>query len=182
MFKNYFKTAWRNLTRNKIYAAINITGIAIGLAAFWLITLYVGDELSYDQSFTNANRICRVVQHATWEGGSMNTVPTSPPFATAFKNKFPEVEDAARIDLEGGGVIHYGDKTFKQDDICFSENALFKLFDDERKLFCSQTLYRVCYRSFYCPMRNCYPCNNYRADNCQYKNRNTQRNSVCIIL
>jgi putative ABC transport system permease protein len=129
MFRNYFKTAWRNLTRNKVYAFINIGGIAIGLAAFWLIGLYVGDEMSYDQSFANANRICRVVQHATWQGGNMNIVPTSPPFATAFKNKFPEVEDAARIDLEGGGVIHYGDKIFKQDDICFSENSLFKLFD-----------------------------------------------------
>jgi putative ABC transport system permease protein len=129
MFRNYFKTAWRNLTRNKVYAFINIGGIAIGLAAFWLIGLYVGDEMSYDQSFANANRICRVVQHATWQGGNMDIVPTSPPFATAFKNKFPEVEDAARIDLEGGGVIHYGDKIFKQDDICFSENSLFKLFD-----------------------------------------------------
>jgi putative ABC transport system permease protein len=41
MLKNYFKTAWRNLTRNKIYSTINIAGIAIGLAAFWLIALYV---------------------------------------------------------------------------------------------------------------------------------------------
>jgi len=46
MFKNYFKTAWRNLQRNKIYAAINISGIAVGLAACWLIFLYVSDELS----------------------------------------------------------------------------------------------------------------------------------------
>ena len=51
MIRNYFKTAWRNLQRNKIYAAINISGIAIGLAAFWLIALYVSDELSYDRSF-----------------------------------------------------------------------------------------------------------------------------------
>ncbi|HEY2726996.1 MAG TPA: ABC transporter permease, partial [Parafilimonas sp.] len=129
MFTNYFKTAWRNLNRNKVYAAINIAGIAIGLAAFWLIALYVGDELSYDRSFTNANRICRVVQHASWPGGSMNIVPTSAPFATAFKTTFPEVEDAARIDIEGGGVIKYGDKTLKQDDICFADNSLFKLFD-----------------------------------------------------
>ena len=129
MIKNYFKTAWRNLQRNKIYAAINISGIAIGLAAFWLIALYVTDELSYDHSFNNADRIYRVAQHATWHGGSMNIVPTSAPFATAFKNNFPEVEDAARIDLEGGGVIKYADKTFKQDDICFADNSLFHLFN-----------------------------------------------------
>jgi putative ABC transport system permease protein len=129
MYKNYFKTAWRNLGRNKIYAAINIGGIAVGLAACWLITLYVGDELSYDRSFANAQRVYRVVQHASWQGGSMNIVPTSAPFATAFKATFPEVEDAARIDIEGGAVIKYGNKTFKQDDICFADNSLFNLFD-----------------------------------------------------
>jgi len=129
MIKTYFKSAWRSLKFNKIYAAINISGIAIGLAAFWLIALYVADELSYDTSFTNADRICRIVQHASWENGNMNIVPTSPPFATAFKNDFPQVEDAVRIDIEGGGIIHYGEKTIKQDDICFSENSFFKLFD-----------------------------------------------------
>ena len=129
MIKNYFKTAWRNLQRNKLYPAINISGIAIGLAAFWMIALYVGDELSYDRSFTNADRIYRVVQHASWEGGSMNIVPTSAPFAPNLKSTFPEVEDVARIDLEGGGAIKYGDKTFKQNDICFADNSIFKLFD-----------------------------------------------------
>jgi putative ABC transport system permease protein len=129
MIKHYFQTAWRNLKLNKVYAAINIGGIAIGLAAFWLIALYVADELSYDTSFTNADRICRIVQHATWPGGNMNIVPTSAPFATAFKNDFPQVEDAARIDIEGGGIIHYDEKTIRQDDICFSENSFFKIFD-----------------------------------------------------
>ncbi len=127
MLKNYLVTSWRNLQRNKIYSAININGIAIGLAAFWLIALYVMDELSYDKSFTNSDRICRIVQHASWSGGSMNIVPTSPAFATAFKNTFPEVEDAARLDIEGGGVIKYGDKTFKQNDICVADNSFFKI-------------------------------------------------------
>src|SRR5665213_2661546 len=129
MIKTYFKSALRSLKFNKIYATINIGGIAIGLAAFWLIALYVADELSYDTSFTNADRICRIVQHASWENGNMNVVPTSPPFATAFKNDFPQVEDAARIDIEGGGIIHYGEKTIKQDDICVSGNSFFKIFD-----------------------------------------------------
>jgi putative ABC transport system permease protein len=60
MFKNYFKTALRNLQRNKIYSTINIAGMAVGMAAFWLIVLYVGDELSYDRSFKNADRICNM--------------------------------------------------------------------------------------------------------------------------
>lgn len=129
MIKNYFKTAWRSLQRNKLYTAINIFGIAIGLAAFWLIGLYVADELSYDKSFSNSDRLYRVVHHARWEGGQFNIVPTSAPFAQAFKSRFPEVEDAARIDIEGGGIIKYADKTIKQNDICFADNSIFHLFN-----------------------------------------------------
>lgn len=129
MIRNYFKTAWRNLQRNKLYSTINIAGIAIALTACWLIALYVADELSYDRSFSKAGRIYRIVQHANWNGGSMNIVPTSAPFATALKANFPEVEDAVRIDVEGGGVIKYADKILKQDDICIADQSFFKVFD-----------------------------------------------------
>ena len=128
MIKNYFKTAWRNLYRNKVYAIINIAGIAIGLAAFWLIALYVADEFSYDRSFANSDRIYRVAQHASWDAGKMNIALTSGPIAPGLKNAFPEIEDATRIDAEGGGVIKFGNKTFKQNDICFADNSLFKIF------------------------------------------------------
>lgn len=129
MIYNYFKTAWRNLKRNRLYAAINIFGMAIGIAAFWMIALYVSDEFSYDKSFANSDRLYRVVQHASWEGGQLNIVPTSAPFAPAIKSEFPEVEETTRIDIEGGGVIKYGNKAFKQDDICSADNSLFRLFN-----------------------------------------------------
>ena len=129
MFKNYLKTAWRNLKRNKIYAFINIAGIAIGLAAFWLIALYVGDELSYDTSFTNAGRIYRIAQHATWEGGTID-FPLNPPLlGPLVAEKFPEVEQSVRIDAEGGGVIKFNNNTIKQNDILFADNNFFKVFD-----------------------------------------------------
>jgi putative ABC transport system permease protein len=60
MLKNYFKTAFRNLLRNKFYSLINIVGLAIGLATCFLIILYVLDELSYDKYNVNASRIYRV--------------------------------------------------------------------------------------------------------------------------
>ena len=129
MFKNYLKTAWRNLTRNKVYAFINIGGIAIGLAAFWLIALYVGDELSYDRSFKNADRIYRITQHANWEGGSMD-LPLNPPLlGPSLAERFPEVEQSVRIDAEGGGVIKFNNKVIKQGDIFFADNSFFKVFD-----------------------------------------------------
>lgn len=128
MLQNYFRTAWRNLTRNKVYSFINIAGITIGLTAFWLIALYVGDELSYDRSFTNADRIYRIAQHASWEGGSMNLALNPPPLASAIAEKFPEVEQVVRMDAEGGGVIKYNKEAFKQNDILFADNNFFKIF------------------------------------------------------
>ena len=128
MFKNYFKTAVRNLRRYKAYAGINIFALSLGLAACWMIILYITDELSYDRFNANASRIVRVVQHASWDGGKLNVALTSPPFAPALKAAFPEIENAVRIDPEGGGIITYKEKKIKADDIIFADNSLFKIF------------------------------------------------------
>lgn len=128
MFRNYIKTAWRNITRQKIYSTINIVGLSLGLAAFWLIMLYISDEWSYDKYNVNADRIVRVTQHARWNNNNVHLANTSPPFAAALKNRFPEIEDAARINTEGGGIITYSDKKIKQEDIFFADEALLKIF------------------------------------------------------
>ena len=64
MFKNYFKTALRNLTRNKIYSFINITGLSLGLACSMLIILYVKDEVSYDRFHKEVNQIYRITSQS----------------------------------------------------------------------------------------------------------------------
>ena len=128
MVITYFKTAIRNLVRNKAYAAINIAGIAIGLTAFWMIALYVADEFSYDRFHTNADRIYRVAQHASWEGGNISQASTSAPFAASLKQTYPEIQEATRILYEGGGVISYNDKHIKADDILFADDNIFKVF------------------------------------------------------
>lgn len=128
MFRNYIKTAWRNITRQKMYAAINIAGLSLGLAAFWLIMLYISDEWSYDKYNVNADRIVRVTQHARWNSNNVHLANTSPPFAAALKNRFPEIEGAARINPEGGGIITYNEKKIKQEDIFFADEGLLKIF------------------------------------------------------
>lgn len=128
MLKNYFKTAFRNLVLHKSYAAINIFGLAFGLAACWLIVLYVADELSYDRYHTNADRICRVVQHARWNGNDLHEAPTSGPFASALKAAFPEIQEAVRIVPEGDGVITFGDKKIHKGDIFFADKGVFDVF------------------------------------------------------
>src|SRR6185312_220512 len=62
MFKNYFKTAFRNLSRNKIYSFINIAGLSLGLACAMLIMLYVKDEVSFDRFHKNAKNIYRIAK------------------------------------------------------------------------------------------------------------------------
>jgi len=128
MLKNYIKIAWRTLFKNKVFSLVNIIGLAIGLAACWFIALYVGDEFSYDRYHEKADRIVRVVQHTRWDGNDIHEAPTSPPFAPALKAAFPEIEDAVRVDLEGGGVIQVGDKKIKQDDIIIADKGLTGMF------------------------------------------------------
>jgi len=128
MLKNYFKIAWRNLQKHKAFSFINIFGLAVGIAAFWLITLYVTDEWSYDRYNTKADRIFRVVQHGQWNGGKFDLAVTSPPYAPTLKAEFPQVVDACRIDPEGGSKIIYGDKVINEGSILFTDNSIFNIF------------------------------------------------------
>ena len=128
MLSNYFKIALRNLLRSKIYSVINISGMAIGLAAFWLIALYVADEMSFDRHHENAGRIYRVAQHARWDGGDMHIAATSAPFASALRSEYPEIELATRILIEGDGIITYKNKSIKADDIFFADANVFDVF------------------------------------------------------
>ena len=76
MLKNYLKTAFRNLSKNKFYTSINIIGLAVGLATCFLIILYVLDELSYDKYNVNAKRIYRVNNEIKF-GGNYFDLPCS---------------------------------------------------------------------------------------------------------
>jgi len=147
MFGNYIRIAWRNLIRNKMYASITIGGITIGLAAFWLIALYVADEFSYDRFHKNADRIYRVAQHTRWEGGNISQASTSAPFAGALKKEYAEIEEATRILVEGDGIISFNEKALQVGDIIFADSNFFRVFshpflygDPETALMAPQTI------------------------------------------
>ena len=128
MLKNYFTVAFRNLKRNKVFSFINIGGLALGLATCWMITLYVANELSYDNWNKNADRIYRVAQHADWPGGHFNLAVTPPPMAAALKNDYPEIEQTVRFNVEGGGTITYEQQRLQVGDILFADSSVFKVF------------------------------------------------------
>ncbi len=128
MLHNNLRSAYRNLKRHKIYTFINVFGLAVSLAACWLIFLYVKEELSYDRFNLKADRIVRVAQHASWDGGNMNIALTSAPFAETLKQKFPQIEDAVRVDPEGGDLIAHGNSIIKVNDIISADSGFFNIF------------------------------------------------------
>src|ERR1700733_13781504 len=97
MLKSYLRVAWRNLQKNKVYSVINIAGLAIGLSIFWLMALYIADELSYDRASVNSDRIYRVTHSGAWSGGSFKLAVTPALFGPALQKDYPEIEAAARI-------------------------------------------------------------------------------------
>jgi hypothetical protein len=68
MLKNYFKTAWRNLIKNKFSSFINIGGLAIGMCVAILIGLWIADEVSFEKYHKNYDRIAQVMQHQNFNG------------------------------------------------------------------------------------------------------------------
>lgn len=128
MFKNYFKTAWRNIKKNKLFSFINILGLALGIATCFIIMLYVQGELSYDGFNKKADNIARVVFHANLNGGKIDESVVMPPVAHAIKNDFPEVQDAVRILSFGTPKIIYKDKSFKDDQFAMVDPNIFSVF------------------------------------------------------
>src|SRR3982751_263827 len=101
MFKNYFKVALRNLWKNKAYSAINIVGLAAGLAVCLLIVLYVVNELSYDKYNKNASNIYRVDADLVFNGTRFNSAVTPEPLAAALKKDYPQIKQVARVSYQG---------------------------------------------------------------------------------
>jgi putative ABC transport system permease protein len=104
MFKNYFKIAYRQLRKQKMYAAIKIGGFAFSIAACLLIALYIRNELSYDKSYPDANRIFRVLIYYTENGAVGKGTEWPAPLAKTLKANFPQVELSGRLLPVSGGV------------------------------------------------------------------------------
>src|SRR6187431_1725986 len=97
MIKNYFKIAWRNLMKNKVFSFINVFGLSIGLTCCMLIALYLHKELSYDSHHKNANSIYQLGTNFVKEGKEDRTANTPAPMAKAMQMEFPEIEKTTRL-------------------------------------------------------------------------------------
>ncbi|CAM3458727.1 ABC transporter permease [Zobellia roscoffensis] len=116
MLKNYFKIAWRNLLKNKGYSAINIGGLALGMAVTLIIGLWVNDELSYNDYFKKNERIAQVVQSQTFNGetGTNNAVPR--PLEMAFRDKHNDkFKHIVMSSWNNSVYLNYGEKSLSKD-------------------------------------------------------------------
>jgi putative ABC transport system permease protein len=111
MLKNYFKVAWRNLLKSKLYSFINITGLATGMAVAMLIGLWIFDELSYDKKHTeNYDRIGKVWQFVNFGNGiaSYDVIPI--PLARDMRTNYPDYQYISLASQPLSQVLSVGDK------------------------------------------------------------------------
>ena len=124
MFKNFFKIAWRNLVKSKGYSAINIGGLAVGMAVAILIGLWVYDELSYDKYHGNYDRLAQVMQHASFNGetGTQTANPAlmGPEIRAKYGSDFKYVVQAS---WQGGHLLSRGKRNFTKKGIFFEADA-----------------------------------------------------------
>jgi len=141
MFQNYFKTAWRNILRNKVYATINISGLAVGIAACLLIFVVVQFELSYDTFQKNYEHIYRIVTTQNHSDGSIDRNPGIPcPAYEALKTDFPQIDKIVPVDISSGNQVTVlgadpdtdiatSKKFIEENNIVFTVPAYFDMFN-----------------------------------------------------
>jgi putative ABC transport system permease protein len=129
MIKNYLTIAWRNLRKNKIYSFINIIGLAIGLASFLLITLYIMDELSYDRYNEQANRIYRINSDIKLGGGELHMPVTSDMMGQLLIKDNPSIEKYTRIYASSGSKLIKKNKVFIiEEHVAHVDSTFFDVF------------------------------------------------------
>ena len=132
MFKNYLKVAFRTLNKNKVYALINILGLALGLTVTILVFMFVKDETSYEKHWNGYDRVYRTGIKADMMGQKMDAPVSPSPMANAFRTEFTDVETATRIQTRRQEVLirHEQTKVYIKHAV-FADSAFFKIFDYE---------------------------------------------------
>jgi putative ABC transport system permease protein len=131
MLKNYITIALRNITRQKVYSFINVSGLAIGIAACILILLFVKDELSFDQYHEKSERIYRVSREWMNKDGetSLHLGHVAPPFGPLLENDFSGmIEYAVRFQSGYSPLVKANGKDIQEERFFFGDQNIFKVF------------------------------------------------------
>ncbi|MEM6648540.1 MAG: ABC transporter permease, partial [Bacteroidota bacterium] len=132
MLKNYWTIAWRSLRKRAGFAAINVLGLAVGLACCLLIGLYIADELSYDDFHEKGERIYRM-KH-TWS--ALDETPAPDDFAVwgsaapgpLLQDEFTAVEQVVRVSGQHRLLLQYGAHAFQEENYLYADSTFFDVF------------------------------------------------------
>jgi putative ABC transport system permease protein len=124
MFRNYLKTAWRNLSRSKMYSLINIAGLSIGMAVATLIGLWIYDEISFNRNFSHYDRIAQVIQNVTNNGEVQTWKEVPYPLAEELREHYGSDFKQVVLAASGGDhILAIGEKKFKDQGTYFEQGA-----------------------------------------------------------
>src|SRR5687767_14358716 len=124
MIKNYFKIAWRNLIKSKGYSAINIGGLAVGMAVALLIGLWIYDELSFNKYHKNYDRIAQVMIKGNFNGQRFAGVSLPRPLEFELRNKYASpFKNIVMSRWNEGHILSVGDKKISQTGLFMQEGA-----------------------------------------------------------
>ena len=143
MFENYLKIAWRNITKNKVFSAINVIGLSIGLSCVILLNLFIKNEMTYDSFHKNIDRMYRVYISINNKDGSLdwNLHGMTRPNAPAMKEYFSEIQYITRFENRDFSV-KYNEKIFNESislvDAPFFEMFTFPLISGDPKTALAQ--------------------------------------------
>ena len=127
MIRNYIKIALRHLQKHKLYAFINVAGLAVGIAGCLLIGIYIFHELSYDRFHGNADRIVRVSWEYNFGDAENKTAMTGTRVGPEFSRRFPETEAYVRL-LKYPRVLKVEDRMFEEKNFLYADSAFFGMF------------------------------------------------------
>jgi putative ABC transport system permease protein len=133
MLENYFKIAWRNLIKKTAYSAINILGLALGIACCFLIFMFVQDELSYDNYHAKGDRIYRVIHGSkSVDSATGKSYPFwvwgNGPIGPALSAEFPEIDKVVQFSGRADILLSKEDNVYQEDGIFFMDSAAFDVF------------------------------------------------------
>lgn len=128
MLRNYILTTLRILSRQKVYSAINLFGLTLGITSTLLLVLYITDEVSYDRFHTDTDRIYRSVLTARLNDQEFKTVYTGLPMSEAMLKDVPAVESVLRITKWSTIPVRFDDKTFTENRFLLADSNFFDFF------------------------------------------------------
>src|SRR3970040_292790 len=129
MLKSLITLALRNLRKDKIYSAINILGLSIGITCSVFLLMYILDELSYDRYHEDAANIYRIVSNIREPDNAFTWAVAQIPLADELRDNYPEVKSAVRFFALGRTLYKHGEKEFYDERFYLADSTVFGMFD-----------------------------------------------------